>query len=192
MRSAAIFALRPSTLAAAAALLASLGAQAGVVWSGNGHEYAYVDAANLTWTAARASALGLGDGWDLATLGSADEDAFVRSLLPAGPERSHVWLGGTDAAAEGDWRWVSGEGFGFTHWWGGEPNNAGNEDYLAMDLRGMYAWNDAPNAMGAAGYNMLRGYVIERDATSVPEPGTIALVGLALLGAAGARRRRRG
>lgn len=182
------------TAALAGTLFAAAAAShASVVWGGNGHEYDVITAEDISWTAANAAASGMGGGWHLATITSAAENAFVAGLLPTGaPDRSHFWLGGSDAASEGTWTWVTGEAFGYTDWWGGEPNNAGNEDYLAMDLRGMYAWNDAPNAMGAAGYNMLRGYVIERDATSVPEPGTIALVGLALLGAAGARRRRRG
>lgn len=75
-------ALRSTLLATAAGLLTAPGAQASIVWRTNGHEYAFVSAETITWTAARAEALALGSGWDLATLTSADEEALVRTLLP--------------------------------------------------------------------------------------------------------------
>ena len=151
-----------------AALIATAvhgGIQAAPV-SFNGHEYDVIRAEDITWSDANAAAVALGGGWHLATIISAAENTFVASLLPLSvPDRSHFWLGGTDAAVEGVWTWVTGEAFGYSNWAGGEPNNSGNEDYLAMDLRGAaYAWNDAPGNMLAAGYDMARGYIIEQDA----------------------------
>lgn len=178
-------------LGAALACLAAQGAQAGPVWAGNGHEYSIVSSEGVTWTAARAAATALGAGWDLATITSAAEKAFVVGLLPAGPaSRSHFWLGGTDASAEGVWTWVTGEAFTYTDWWGGEPNNSGNEDYLALDYRGSWAWNDAPDNLGAI-FGFARGYVIERRLPGqVPEPGTLVLVALGAGALLGMRRRK--
>jgi hypothetical protein len=178
-------------LAAALIALAVHGGVHAAPVNWNGHEYDVILSENITWSNANAATIAMGNGWHLATITSAAENAFISSLLPLNvPDRSHFWLGGSDAAVEGTWTWVTGEAFVFASWWGGEPNNVGNEDYLAMDLRGqMYAWNDAPGDMLAAGYDMARGYIIERT-TSVPEPGTLALFGVALFGLAAARRRK--
>jgi hypothetical protein len=178
----------------AATVLLAVAAQAshaGVIWVGNGHEYDVIRAEGITWTDAQTAVAALGSGWHLATVTSAAEDAFLSSQLSTAlPSRSHFWLGATDAKVEGTFEWVTGEAFAYTNWSGGEPNNAGNEDFLAYDLRGTaWGWNDAPDALGAI-YGFARGYVIERSA-AVPEPSGMALVGLALLGAGITARRRR-
>jgi hypothetical protein len=158
-----------------------------------GHEYEVVNAEGVTFEQARAAALALGLGWDLVSLGSAPENAFVESLLNNGlPERSHYWVGASDAAAEGVWLWLDGTPFTFTDWWGGEPNNVGGgENFLALDLRGgAWAWNDVSNLTVAG---LARGFVAERaiEVAAVPEPTTLTLLGLGALTGAAARRRRR-
>jgi hypothetical protein len=165
-----------------------------------GHEYEVVLAEGITWNPARAAAMALGPGWDLATIGSVAENNFVEGLLTALfplPERSHFWIGGTDSATEGVWAWVDGTPFSPLDWWPTEPNDSTflsplGEDYLAYDLRtGLWAWNDGADTVSTF-FGFSRGYVAERVASdSVPEPATLTLVGLGALGATLSRRRRK-
>lgn len=158
---------------------------------GNDHWYDVVIAEGITWTDSRAAAQALGSGWDLATIGSAGEHAFVTSLLSTAlPQRSHFWLGASDDELEGDWRWVDATAFAFTVWGAAEPNNAfGVEHYLAYDLRdGVWYFNDAPNLLGQQ-YGFARGFVAERAPVPAPEPVTMGLLLLGLAGAMRARRR---
>jgi hypothetical protein len=109
----------------------------------NGHSY-YRSTGTAFWLNAKANCEAMG-GY-LVTVTSAAENNFIFGLWPSG------WIGLTDEVNEGVWRWVTGETYSYTSWNPGEPNNAGNEDYV--QFVGSGRWNDLPN-------NQSLPYVIE-------------------------------
>lgn len=142
---------------------------AALPYSGNGHFYEYKSSTALTWAEARDAAahtdnkyFGL-QGY-LVTSTSAGENTFISSKLSG----NQGWLGASDAAVEGEWRWVTGPEAGTKFWQGssggtvvtyanwntGEPNDSGgDEDYGQFVSSSM--WNDLPST------NTLTGYVVE-------------------------------
>ena len=100
----------------------------------NGHSY-YRSTGTAFWTDARTACANMGG--HLVTVTTAAENTFIYNLWPSG------WIGLTDEVTEGTWRWVTGEAYSYTSWNPGEPNNAGNEDYVQFVGGGK--WNDLPN-----------------------------------------------
>lgn len=153
----------------------------------NKHFYEYVPSLGITWTAAKAAAelknyYGL-QGY-LATLTAADEAQLAGAQAPGAG-----WIGGSDAALEGTWKWVTGPeglanaGTGTTFWIGqvngyatapnffafwntNEPNqfNGNQENYAHITKPGvgiLGSWNDLTNTGDATGDYQPKGYVVE-------------------------------
>ncbi len=107
-------------------------------------------ASSLTWALARAECQALGAGWDLAAIQSAAENELVTELMS-----DEAWLGGSDAAVEGNWLWVQDEqpfwsgdgttgvvvGGAFENWNSDEPNGGGPSDCLRL-VPGLGTWAD--------------------------------------------------
>lgn len=134
-----------ATAATASVTLENVGLTSTVGWSEfDGNYYQFV-AGSLGWAAASTDAAT--NGGHLATVTSAAENAHIHTLNGS----AVGWLGATDAAVEGEWRWVDGpeagqmffeEGVGvasgfFANWAAGQPDG---EDYLHSF--GDLTWND--------------------------------------------------
>jgi len=85
----------------------------------NGHTYQVFDT-SLTWHEAKAYCESLGG--HLVTINSVDEQNFIETLL-SDAQRNHYWIGATDEASEGNWRWITGEPWGYSNWDVGQPDN---------------------------------------------------------------------
>jgi len=109
---------------------------------------------SFTWTQAKADAEARG-GY-LASITSQAELDKINTLVPGFDQ--NTWLGGTDAGSEGQWRWVSGESWGFTNWGPGQPNNGGaggsQQNYL-WAVNG--TWDDFDDISIPQGYLLEKG-----------------------------------
>lgn len=136
---------------------------------GNGHLYeAILVPGGISWTDANTAAQAKGGGWHLATITSADENAFVFSLVGDNSafwncclsgNSEGPWLGGYKVGpGGGDYAWVTDEPFSYTNWGPLEP--FGNGDRIGLfGYQGApsSSWNDVPASM------LEFGYIIEKS-----------------------------
>ena len=153
-----------------------------------GHYYEFIPLIDVRWTEAKVLAEGLtyyGLQGYLATLTSEAENQIA-----AVQTNNFGWIGASDLANEGDWRWVTGPeglengGAGRSFWlgngaslggaavngeysnWNGtnEPNNAGPEHYAHVtspNVGGIGTWNDLPDPAAGGGDYQSKGYFVE-------------------------------
>lgn len=151
----------------------------GVTYSADtGHYYKAVTASVnfATASAAATSSTFQGQNGYLVTITSAAEDNYVLNKVDV----NNIWIGATDSASEGAWRWETGtavtspekgkqfwtgasagdnytnDGLNYANWCDGEPNDSSsNEDYAVTKWSGGSCWNDL------SGTTLAGGYVIE-------------------------------
>jgi hypothetical protein len=139
-----------------------------------GHNYLLLSPSD--WLSAESTAISLSG--HLITINNQAENDWVFNQW--GHTRS-LLIGLTDAAQEGTFRWTSGEVFGFSNWFPGEPNNAegwgtGPENYVHMYADGWGTpglWNDYSGSSDISPQPALYGVV------EVPEPAVGTLFWIA-------------
>ena len=136
------------------------------------YEYVTTDA---TWDAAKAAAEAKivgGVAGHLTVIETAIEQTFIQDSLVVG---NYIWIGASDKAIEGEWRWYGGVSDGIQFWsgnqsgsvvnnsyqrWAGgnQPDNFnGAQHYAALDPNYSYIWDDAQGSSSLQ-------YIIEWDA----------------------------
>ncbi len=125
-----------------------------------------------TWTNSHLAAIELGG--HLLTLGNAAEhESMTRQLGAALSQNGSLWIGayadpGWQLAS--DWKWVTGEPWGFTLWSGSEPDNSGGNERHAHFHPGGATWNDIPAS------SLYRSLVEFEDAAAIPFGASISMV----------------
>jgi len=153
-----------------------------VVNPANGHTYYLLD--EDTWTNSESEAITFGG--HLVTINDAAEDQWVFDTFSGFAEVDrNLWLGLNDADIEGTFVWSSGETSLYTNFAPGEPSGGpgGSDDYIRINAESSLptgAWGDSGNNSSLTIYGVVE---------IVPEPGTVALLGIS--GLLATRRRRR-
>lgn len=153
-------------------------------WTYNGHTYQLITSAK-SWENARQDAITQG-GYLAEINDSAENAAIYAELLTRtssgtprandGGDSRYVWLGGSDAEAEGQWIWSNSRqaiDTGRTEWGrgslGSEPDNFNGQDALAIGLENWPRGSNSGSGYGNAGqWNDINGsntlyYIIEYD-----------------------------
>jgi len=160
-----------------------------VKWNQNSHYYALVNFIGGTWQQAEADALSktwAGMQGHLVTITSVEENTFLRDKFAPFNTTLIAWIGAYQSSntsePSGNWKWVTGETWGYTNWEATQPDNSQTgEDFAAIVLAGpMAAWGQSQNGEWFDNVNGFNAgyYIVEFDeykASPDPEPVSVTL-----------------
>jgi uncharacterized protein (TIGR03067 family) len=88
-------------------------------------------------------------GGRLAVIDTAEKMAFVQQLARSSgitfDAMDGIWIGATDEAEEGAWKWMDGSSVAYANWGKGQPNNKGSAEHYAMIWTNDWSWSDQPD-----------------------------------------------
>ncbi|XP_075320677.1 uncharacterized protein LOC142379408 isoform X1 [Odontesthes bonariensis] len=109
-----------------------LGQQGWVLFRGSAY---YVSSTKTTWQGGRNDCIQRGA--DLMIINSEEKQNFANQL------KRYMWIGLTDSAIEGTWKWVDGTRLTTSYWTEGEPNGRRNENCANIkSFDNKRSWND--------------------------------------------------
>ena len=139
----------------------------------NGHMYTIYEGP-ASWLEAREACENAGG--HLATINTAEEQAFFEEVILAADVAQRYWIGGYSEGYPYDFAWVTGEEFSYTNWSNGEPNFR-NEYYTEIygHFNDWYGyWNNHPNVSAT------RAYICEWESVDYTEDGVLLYCGLTM------------
>ncbi len=133
-------------------------------WPTNGHYYKRFDNATINWEDSAEACKRIGA--HLATITSSGEQAFVQGLVAGSSVDGYFAMGASDAAVEGAWQWVTGEGkegWAYSNWGSFEPSDGASENYMYIRMQRNTSSNGKWYSFGAS---TSLGYVCEWSTNS--------------------------
>jgi cysteine-rich repeat protein len=109
-------------------------------FSGNHHCYVDFNVAIVTYSSALVSCDGKG-GKLVSITSQAEQDFVFNSVLDKSIAHPR-WIGLTDLATEGMYKWESSEPVAYTHWLSGQPDNFQDSEDCVEMFQGTGEWND--------------------------------------------------
>lgn len=107
----------------------------------------------LPWNSAKQNAERMGG--QLAVVPDELTWVFIKQMVGG----AAIWIGASDEANEGQWKWVDGTPVTFSAWGSGQPDNAsGNEHFMMVWKNSM---NDLQRSGSYIGNQKVAGYVVE-------------------------------
>ena len=126
----------------------------------NGHRYVRYDY-SVSWHMAKSLCERMGG--HLVTITSDNEFNTVKSLYLSQSTNPRIWIGATDKAKEGQWKWITGESWSYTKWSTGQPDNSGSVENYGEMWESDGSWND-----NYENYNSITGFFCEFDNNYIP------------------------
>ncbi|AUC83451.1 HYR domain-containing protein [Lacinutrix sp. Bg11-31] len=101
-------------------------------------------------------------GGFVGTIRNAADSMFLLDAIKRASFLGDVIIGYNDVATEGAFAWDTGDAATYSNWNTGEPNNAGNEDYVVMQSSG--GWNDVTGTSSSSRYLLEVAYAPQQTA----------------------------